>query len=71
MSASVETQVHLLRGIVPPAAEQEPSFASAFRTRISQFRRLLSAELGCLHEQLVFDDINDVHCQHCGKDFTG
>lgn len=71
MSASVETRSHLLRGIVPDIVEPEASFASVFRTKISQFRRLLSEELGCLHDNLVFDDINDVHCQHCGKDFTG
>ena len=39
--------------------------------QISRFRRLLSNELGCAHDRLVFDDINDVHCDHCGKDFTG
>jgi len=44
---------------------------SVFMARISRFRRLLSDELGCPHDQLVFDDINDVHCNHCGKDFTG
>ena len=51
-SASNDTDVHLLRGVVPEALE-EP------------------AESPCPHDQLVFDDINDVHCDHCGKDFTG
>ena len=44
---------------------------SAFMARISRFRRLLSKGLGCPHDRLVFDDINDVHCDQCGKDFTG
>jgi hypothetical protein len=44
---------------------------SALLARISQFRRLLADEAGCAHNRLVFDDINDVHCDHCGKDFTG
>ena len=37
---------------------------------ISQFRRLLSERLSCTHDQLVFDEINDVSCKHCGEDFT-
>ena len=44
---------------------------SALLARISLFRRLLSDEVGCPHDRLVFDEINDVHCDHCGKDFTG
>lgn len=44
---------------------------SALLAQISRFRRLLSDELGCAHSRLVFDDINDVHCDPCGKDFTG
>ena len=51
----------------------ESPLKSALKTRmakISQFWRLLSEELGCAHDQLVFDDINDVHCSDCGKDFT-
>jgi hypothetical protein len=44
---------------------------SASMARICRCRRVLSDELGCPHDQLVFDDINDVHCDHCGKDFTG
>ncbi len=43
---------------------------SALEAKISQFRRLLSEDLGCTHDQLVFDDINDVHCSDCGRDFT-
>ncbi len=72
-SASIDSNVHLLRGVGPQAAAepaQSPS-ESAFTAQISRFRRLLSKELGCPHDQLVFDDINDVHCDHCGKDFTG
>jgi ribosomal protein S27E len=38
--------------------------------KIGQFRRLLAQRLGCTHDQLVFDDINDVSCKHCGEDFT-
>jgi hypothetical protein len=37
---------------------------------IRQFRRLLSERLSCTHDQLVFDEINDVSCKHCGEDFT-
>jgi hypothetical protein len=72
-SASIESNVHLLRGVLPEAVAEpaEPPFKSAFAAQISRLRRLLSKELGCPHDQLVFDDINDVHCNHCGKDFTG
>ena len=38
--------------------------------KLDQFRRLLSDRLGCEHDELVFDEINDVYCRHCGKDFT-
>ena len=72
-SASIDTHVHLLRGVVPDAVAEpaQSPFKSAFTAQISRFRRLLSKELGCPHDRLVFDDINDVHCDHCGKDFTG
>ena len=72
-SASIDTHVHLLRGVVPEAVAEpaESPFKTAFTAQISRFRRLLSKELGCPHDRLVFDDINDVHCDHCGKDFTG
>jgi hypothetical protein len=49
----------------------EHPMKSALLAQISRFRRLLPAELGCAHNRLVFDDINDVHCDRCGKDFTG
>ncbi len=70
-SASIDTHVHLLRGVVPDAAAEpaDSPLKSAFTAH--RFRRLLSKELGCPHDRLVFDDINDVHCDHCGKDFTG
>jgi hypothetical protein len=72
-SASIESDVHLLRGVVPETAGEaaESPLKMVFSARISRFRRLLSKELGCLHDRLVFDDINDVHCVDCGKDFTG
>ena len=35
------------------------------------FQRLLSPEPSCEHAELVFDEINDVYCKHCRKDFTG
>ena len=72
-SASSESNVHLLRGVVPQAAgaAAESPLKIAFSAQISRFRRLLSKELGCPHDRLVFDDINDVHCEDCGKDFTG
>lgn len=60
------------------AATDESRPKSAFGTRLSRLRRLfseqldnLSEQLGCAHEQLVFDEINDVYCKHCRKDFTG
>jgi hypothetical protein len=31
----------------------------------------LADEQSCAHDKLVFDEINDVYCKHCGKDFTG
>ena len=42
-------------------------------------QRLLSPEprcgqtplVFCQHTELVFDEINDVYCRHCRKDFTG
>ncbi|HEX4972501.1 MAG TPA: hypothetical protein VFV69_15710 [Steroidobacteraceae bacterium] len=60
------------------AAPYESRPKSAFGTWLSRFRRLFSEQpenldeqLGCAHEQLVFDEINDVYCAHCRKDFTG
>ena len=51
---------------------------SAFGTMLSRLRGLfsghldsLSERLSCAHEQLVVDEINDVYCAHCRKDFTG
>jgi hypothetical protein len=44
------------------------------------FQRLLSPQprcggqtqpVFCQHTELVFDEINDVYCKHCRKDFTG
>jgi len=49
-------------------AQQPPR--SILVEAIGQFRRLLAQRLSCSHDQLVFDDINDVSCKHCGKDFT-
>jgi hypothetical protein len=48
--------------------EQPPQ--SLLAEKLVQFRRLLADRLGCPHDQLVFDDINDVSCKHCGEDFT-
>ena len=48
--------------------EQAPR--SMLAEKIAQFRRLLAERLSCAHDQLVFDDINDVSCKHCGEDFT-
>ena len=60
--ACIETKVEATSG--SPAK-------SDFHATISQLRRLVSQELGCEHDELVFDEINDVHCKQCGKDFTG
>ena len=35
------------------------------------FLRPLSPEQSCEHAELVFDEINDVYCKFCRKDFTG
>jgi len=43
---------------------------SILAEKIGQFRQLLADRLGCTHDALVFDDINDVSCKHCGEDFT-
>ena len=43
---------------------------SVFAEKLAQLRLLLSERLVCEHDELVFDDINDVHCKHCGEDFT-
>ena len=48
--------------------EQPPQ--SMLAEKLGQFRRLLLDRLGCAHDQLVFDEINDVSCKHCGEDFT-
>jgi ribosomal protein S27E len=54
--------------IIAKTAELPPKWTLA--DRIGQFRRVLSDRLGCAHDQLVFDEINDVSCKHCGEDFT-
>ena len=48
----------------------EFSRRSVFAEKLDQLRHLLSERLVCEHDELVFDDINDVHCKHCGEDFT-
>jgi hypothetical protein len=73
MSASIDSKVRLLRGVMPePVAEpRQSALISTFQAKFDRLRRLFSEELGCRHDELVFDDINDVSCAHCGKDFTG
>jgi hypothetical protein len=70
--ASIQANVQLRR-VVADAAEEpaESPSESTFHAKISQLQRLFSQELGCEHDELVFDDINDVSCRHCGQDFTG
>ena len=58
------------------AATRDSSPKSVFDTRLNRPRRLFSVQgdslyeqLGCAHE-FVFDEINDVYCKHCRKDFT-
>ena len=58
----------MMSACIEETAESPSKFA--LKERISQFLRLLSDQLGCEHEQLVFNDINDVHCRDCGEDFT-
>lgn len=41
-----------------------------FAQKLGQLRRVLSDRLACEHAELVFDEINDVSCKHCGEDFT-
>jgi hypothetical protein len=59
------------------AATLESSRKSVFGKPLTRLRRLfcvqgdrLCEQLGCAHE-FVFDEINDVYCKHCRKDFTG
>jgi hypothetical protein len=58
------------------AATVDSSPKSVFGTRLNRLRRLfsvqgdsLSEQLSCAHE-FVFDEINDVYCKHCRRDFT-
>jgi hypothetical protein len=70
--ASIQAKVQLRRAVADAVEETSESPSEAtFHAKISQLRRLFSAELGCEHDELVFDEINDVHCRECGKDFTG
>jgi ribosomal protein S27E len=64
MSASIERKVRLL-----PQAESK--LLSAFQAKLCELRRVVCEDLGCQHNELVFDEVNDVSCKHCGKDFTG
>jgi hypothetical protein len=64
MSASVETNVGLLE-------TAEPDAHCALRAKIRKYRRLFANEADCEHLELVFDEIDDVYCKHCRKDFTG
>ena len=64
MSASIETKIHLL-----PHAESR--LISALQAKLGELRRVFAQELSCEHNELVFDEINDVSCRDCGKDFTG
>lgn len=64
MNVSTDTKGHLLQPVEAP-------LLSGLMARLGRLRDLLSEELGCAHDDLVFDEINDVSCAHCGKDFTG
>ena len=50
----------------PPESGPQP----ALRVQLTQLSRLFPAQPGCAHDELVFDEINDVYCKHCRKDFT-
>jgi hypothetical protein len=68
---SLDMMIRLLNRVAPNGVEetaQSPS-TSALKAKIRQFRRFLSGDLGCDHD-LVYDDIGDVYCKRCGKDFT-
>ena len=47
-----------------------PPLKSDLDVRTIRLRPLTSGGLGCGHELLVFDEINDVRCGQCGEDFT-
>lgn len=64
MSASIEPKVRPPRGV-------ESALKSALGAMLSPFLLPLADERVCAHDKLVFDEINDVYCKHCGKDFTG
>ena len=72
MNASIEPRVDLFREAVPDTVDEiaESAAKSALRAKIRKYRRLFLNERGCEHDQLVFDGINDVYCNHCRKDFT-
>ena len=77
MSASIDTRGRLIRGVDQDAvnAPSESPLKSALKAKISQLRRLFAGglvfdESNCGHHKLVFDEINDVYCKHCRKDFT-
>jgi hypothetical protein len=65
MTAYLDPKIHVLH----PRVESRPE--SSVAGPLTRLRSLFSAELGCAHEELVFDEINDVYCKHCRKDFTG
>ena len=68
MSASSKTKVGLLRKAADETAESDAQ--SALRAKVRKYTRLFSNEADCQHLELVFDEINDVYCKHCRKDFT-
>lgn len=64
MSAAIETKIG-------PHETAESDAHSALRAKIRKYTRLFANEAACEHLELVFDEINDVYCKHCRKDFTG
>jgi hypothetical protein len=72
MNASIETNVGLIRGAVPDTVDETAASDahSALRAKIRKYTRLFSNEADCEHLELEFDEINDVYCKHCRKDFT-
>jgi len=48
-----------------------PPIMNTLVATLRRLYRLIWERLGCAHERLVFDEVNDLHCAHCRKDFTG
>ena len=72
MSASIDTKVVQLRPAATKAAAEsaESPAKSILERKVSELLRWLSGPLCCGRGRLIYDEIGDVYCSHCGKDFS-